>query len=586
MAKIEGVIYKVFERQVVLRGFAPIGDLAKISYKNEAYQRESDIKHKRDIIEFLDSGVYKYFPEITLASRSNNYEALLDDVGYNEDIKPYTSKHVPGLFIKNDYIPIRANRARHANYEVPNKKLLRVDGNHRLEPFDVEKTNELWNDIDRDKIAGIIVPYCIIFSSDEIGDQFESAIFNNINFKALPLKQEKNLQNIHDFLKDTEELKESHSLTMQLIDLCESNCFKGLPFLSPQNSEIDIYRTLCLKTAKLLLSQKEVLSKSEELNKMEKYCEKLENEYHKLREDLDTCRKDMKTRNKDADSRIIEEKNSVIEELSNNLEKRKQVKERCVKSITRLKSQVINFLNVCDNIDKIEIATQSLRPVYTKFKDGEYGNISMMAALIYYKLYDEAMFGSFVKWIINNGLNKLPSNDILPSHSADSLVLLFEQIYNRKKKEVFISMQFGDPQSEMIYEKVIQTISRFNEIHSLDIGITPIRIDQSVQPYAFSIPEEILRAIDSSSLIIADLSSANINVYHEVGYAMGIAKEKDIESPIVLLYKEDTELNKDPKKDVDKFIGFNLRGISQIRFWTYKELMDKLTERLEVYFRV
>ena len=68
-------------------------------------------------------------------------------------------------------------------------------------------------------------------------------------------------------------------------------------------------------------------------------------------------------------------------------------------------------------------------------------------------------------------------------------------------------------------------------------------------------------------------------------FKKGIAKAKGIEPPLILLYKTDTEFNKE-KKDTDKFVGFNLRDINQLRFSTYKELTDQLTERLDVYFDI
>ena len=51
MAKLEGIIYKAFGNYVVLRGYAPIGDVAKISKKPKAYQREANELHKKEIIE-------------------------------------------------------------------------------------------------------------------------------------------------------------------------------------------------------------------------------------------------------------------------------------------------------------------------------------------------------------------------------------------------------------------------------------------------------------------------------------------------------------------------------------------------------
>jgi len=243
------------------------------------------------------------------------------------------------------------------------------------------------------------------------------------------------------------------------------------------------------------------------------------------------------------------------------------------------KKQIKTFLENTENID--EIAIQSLRTIYAKMNK-YIGNLSLLTTFVYYKLLDESKFNSFVDWVLGNGINKIPVNDELPTHDTNSLINLFERVYEAKRKEIFISMKFEDTQSELIYEKVKQTIEEFNKDKGLDISITPIRIDKTIKPYTFTIPEEILRAIENSCLIIAGLSSSNNNVYHEVGYAMGIAKSKGIEPPVILLYKIDTEVN----KEKDKFIGFNLRSTSQLRFTTYQELTDGLTKRLEIYFEI
>ena len=159
-------------------------------------------------------------------------------------------------------------------------------------------------------------------------------------------------------------------------------------------------------------------------------------------------------------------------------------------------------------------------------------------------------------------------------------------MYESKGKEVFVSMQFGDPQSEMIYEKIVQTINRFNQEKGVDIKITTIRIDQKASSELFNISSEISKAIEDSSLLIADLSSHNINVYHEVGIAMGLAQAKGIQPQIILLYKTDTVFLDKDKDDIDHFVGFNIRGESQLRFQTYKQLVDGLIERLEKHYEM
>lgn len=82
-----------------------------------------------------------------------------------------------------------------------------------------------------------------------------------------------------------------------------------------------------------------------------------------------------------------------------------------------------------------------------------------------------------------------------------------------------------------------------------------------------------------------ELIEPTINVYHEIGYAMGVAESHNMIPNMILLYKEDTNYNRE-KKDIDKFVGFNLRNLSQLRFKDYKQLVDGLVDRLEKHYGV
>lgn len=95
MAKLEGIIYKTFDHYVVLRGFAAIKDLAQISHRPESYQRNADKEHKKSIIQFLASGEYKYFPEITLACRVANYTEFAKNIGIDSAVDRDDAQFVP-----------------------------------------------------------------------------------------------------------------------------------------------------------------------------------------------------------------------------------------------------------------------------------------------------------------------------------------------------------------------------------------------------------------------------------------------------------------------------------------------------------
>ena len=226
MIKLEGIIYKAFENFIVFRGYAPIGILSKVSKRPEAYQRMADETHKRDIIKFLGKKDYSYFPELVLAYRGADLNGLIDELHGKDDVEYNAESYVKGLKVLKERVPVSGYRARHAQLQVDDDTLLRVDGNHRLEAFDEsdewwkffieeeapigysdeEKAQWLHHKVSsyKQEIENIIVPFSIVISNYDIADKFEASIFNNINFKQLPLKQEKNIQNVYKYLKDSD----------------------------------------------------------------------------------------------------------------------------------------------------------------------------------------------------------------------------------------------------------------------------------------------------------------------------------------------------------------------------------------------
>lgn len=566
MVKLEGIIYKTFDHYIVLRGFAPIKDLAAISHKPESYQRPTIEQHKVDIIKFLESGEYKYFPEITLACRVEKYQEFASNIGIDNAIDRDDAQYVDGLKILAERLPYTSYRARHANItKGDNKSLVRVDGNHRLEPFD-DPEDSIWQKegANKEELEKLIIPFTIIFSEIEFGDKFEAGIFHNINFKQEPLRQEASLKIISDLgvFDDKEKLGEAYPLALELIAVAKNNTFDSIHWLKNNNDiDKDYYRTACLRVIQLLLNRKTIIEK--ELKKLQEQDEN----------------RDVESSNSMSQEGAQKSKIQRLENEGRNLDFQQKHIERRVDKLT-------HYLQKINSISEIKKAITSLGHVYESFGGEEYGNIAFLSAMVYYSLLDKTQLQAFIHWAVRNGINKVNEPDDLSKDSAENLIKMFEQIFQSKKNEVFVSMQFGDSQSELIYEKIVRAIEQFNTKYTgIHLNVYPIRIDRTVESSTYSIQDRILEAIKSCSLIIADLSSKNINVYHEIGYAMGVAQANNLLPNMILLYKEDTQY-KDKNEDTDKFIGFNLRNLSQLRFKDYKQLVDGLVERLEKHYEV
>ena len=603
MAKLEGIIYKTFDHYVVLRGFAAIKDLAQISHRPKSYQRNADKEHKKSIIQFLASGEYKYFPEITLACRVANYTEFAKNIGIDNAVDRDDAQFVPGLKVLSERLPYEGYRARHASLtKNANDELVRVDGNHRLEIFD-ENNEALWDEAKADKLEleKLIVPFTVIFSEKEFGDKFEAGIFHNINFKQLPLRQEASLRIIHDIgaFDNKESLGKEYPLALDLIEVVKTGQFNAIPWLSVVDDiSKSYYRTTCLSIARLLISQKETLylQRKEcvlDLKKTRRDISSIQNEMNIIEETVKAKFDEIQELelNQTGFEEMVTYKKLKLE-ISQIQEQLKLEQNNHISleyKIAHLEYKATNlrrYLKSCENSSIISEALTLLVGVYRSFSQEAHGNIAFLCALVYYAILDKMQMQSFIDWAERNGINKIIEPDDLSKDSAVNLIMMFEQIYQAKKNEIFISMQFGDSQSELIYEKITRAIERFNEKHkSIRLNATPIRIDRTVESSTFSIQDRILEAIKSCSLIIADLSSSNINVYHEIGYAMGVAESHNMIPNMILLYKEDTNYNRE-KKDIDKFVGFNLRNLSQLRFKDYKQLVDGLVDRLEKHYGV
>lgn len=134
-------------------------------------------------------------------------------------------------------------------------------------------------------------------------------------------------------------------------------------------------------------------------------------------------------------------------------------------------------------------------------------------------------------------------------------------------EDAFVIMQIGNKELDEIFDQVISPALR-----SFDLNA--IRVDKHTEGEL--VKGEIKDFIDSASIIVADLTNERPNCYLEVGYAMGVGKNKNL----ILTANEDH--NPDNPKYVPggSKIHFDLIGYD-ILFWDPEDLEGFKTE-LEV----
>lgn len=215
MIVLRGLLETVLGNYPCIRGYATLGDLAKISKTDESFQRDINSEHKEDITNFYEKGKNVFFSEIILALNIDNA-----NVNFSHD-PTATEILVKNTDAKKTLIDLRTNNSKRmdensdnpktlrllglhldTDFVVNEKPFVRIDGNHRLQAAeDSDATN-----------LNKMCPFCIILFSygvhvdqsdqnavtNELNKVQQSIIFHNINSKGLSLTSEETLKGIFE----------------------------------------------------------------------------------------------------------------------------------------------------------------------------------------------------------------------------------------------------------------------------------------------------------------------------------------------------------------------------------------------------
>lgn len=185
MKTLSGVLEFSMGNFLCLRGYIDYKALSAISEENKDVQRELIEKHKGEMASFLNSGEYRFFPEIVLSVSvlSNNNYSEVSDFFSRVSSKEEWNKKLGDIYISvYNHKTGDKNRIAHITIDETKTKLNRIDGNHRL-----SAANEVTSDFK--------VPFCLIICQNpDEENRYSRAIFHNINAKQIPLNLEENLK--------------------------------------------------------------------------------------------------------------------------------------------------------------------------------------------------------------------------------------------------------------------------------------------------------------------------------------------------------------------------------------------------------
>lgn len=133
-------------------------------------------------------------------------------------------------------------------------------------------------------------------------------------------------------------------------------------------------------------------------------------------------------------------------------------------------------------------------------------------------------------------------------------------------KQAFVIMQIGNPDLDIVYKEAIAPALK-------SCNLNPIRVDKHNEGRLLK--SEIVGFIESSDIIVADLTNERPNCYLEIGYAMGLDKFRNL----ILTVREDHNSDSPNYKKGGPKIHFDLSGYD-ILFWEPNNIL-KFKEELE-----
>ncbi|WP_256413982.1 DNA sulfur modification protein DndB [Acinetobacter sp. 5862] len=510
---IRGILEYSLGGQLCIRGFAPLGELARLSQPDESYQRAYIQERQEELQKYLKNNNYLFFSEIVLSldlkhkltyDGSSNELPLLQ---FKESSTRSFKSNIDGTELREKSVSYRNKSDIRNKTEIKLVEIIlddrqigegkrpfnRIDGNHRLSAVE---------DLNDENVSKKDCPFCIILSSSvegvdglilqQEGKKAERIIFNNINAKAVPLTMEQNLKAIilQDGVDgfDDEELKEKFDWATYAVRKLGIALISNLADVYPNLGQdfLNCPLTFSKKIIDIALTENVIVELDEEINK--------------------------------------------------------------IKQALREVNQILGN----ENLTEI--------------------SVDIVVACVFIQL-SQMKLPIFINWLKRNHIF-----DLDQVHSK-SLIKIYKKIKEVKSKQVFISMQFS-PDTTPHYDAIKEAVQTINQEFGQEILLREIRIDQFNQGYSHNINDEILELIEDSGLLIADISHQNGNVYHEIGYLMGLNRGKGLGQKNFILIKNDSS-----PFDANR-VGFNLTDIKQIRFTNTLRLKADLVEALKVYYQL
>jgi len=512
--------------QVCIRGYAYLGDLEKVSRPDLVFQRNLIAKQKATIVKFLDNNPNLFFPEVIL---SYVVKYKFPKTGSKASISPL------GEIIQGNKFKSNVDQIQFTTKRVIDK--LHSDSRGSAE------TKVVTVNIDETKLAELIEneqePFLRIDGNHRLSAAAEFKEREGVTkliapFCLILLPDEKPDAEFREATKFEKTV--FHNINSKSVPLTDEEIFKVI-IDDPINFNENEVRT------------REDLGVS----------------YHFARQILD----------KITPSHLP----SIGQLLIENIGKTNETPyNRTV--VVHFFDILLDYKLISKSFKQFGLIERTFKKVEQRYEDYDLLKQSkahgLLEAFLYFT-FKENKFNLewFTDWVLENHIYELKHI------SAYDMIAIFEKILLSKHRTIFISMQFNNPNCENHFEFISDMIKEINKETNANIKLYPLRIDRFKNGSAYKIPDEILDKIFSSGLLIADLTQDNPNVYHEVGYLMGLQRLRTKRKLNLILICNTTVHKKFPSN-----IGFNIRNHKILPFKDTNKLKEPLkTEIINYYYK-
>ena len=515
---LQGVLDRSLGNFVCLRGYARMGDLHKISKQDPSYQRKL-IDHQQERMEkFLDDGEYLFFPEVILGTS-------LDDGSNPDSVNQFLSQF---------------NFDKGEKYSFSQFNLSYV--------VTTRKSDRDARDIELYRRATIDIKDNVISSGSfkkfhRIDGNHRLSILNND--LAIPLTEEKK--------QKYENLNVPYCLVFFISDDMLQRFSRAL-FHNLNYRQIPLTMEQSLKQ----ILEDTVLFTDDAL------MQKFGGEYLLARKILHSW-----------DIAMIPNIEKVIDSDSDDLVTKRTFLLKTFENLAKQRLVSLKEEDIKKEVNKFKSKLSTINTLYDHQNLGKQRNSGLLSAFFHYAYKNSAQLEIFKNWILENHIYQTEETQ------AKEIIKIFDCVLEARKRTVFVSMQFCT-ETEKNYAAIKDAVNDINEKFSLDLKIREIRIDQFKKGYSFKIDDELLMLINECGLLIADITLGNKNVYHEIGYLMGLnAGKESPQNNFILIHNKGVA-----GADFNADHGFNIKPYQVLIAESDGELRKKITEQVKIYSKL